>query len=174
MRVCPSSLPDGSVTVPLMALRSTCAMPGIAQETDKIVETINTDGEMKERNLCNLASKVVYRVNDKARCSSSSQGAFDEFCFLNNSCAHQQSSCAGWLATRIGCFVLVFCGLCTQRTGAIFGLHYMVKSDLDETVLGEGDGVSLQLAAQGPHRSPFRVWCAVRLQRSMQSNLLEL
>jgi hypothetical protein len=30
-----------------------------------------------------------------------------------------------------------FCGLCTQRTGAIFDLHYMVKSDLDETVLGQ-------------------------------------
>src|ERR1700733_14265083 len=57
MCVCPSSLPDGSVTVPVKPLRSTCAMPGIAHERDKIVETINTDGENKERNFCMLASK---------------------------------------------------------------------------------------------------------------------
>ena len=43
--------------VPLNPLRSTCAMPGIEQERDKIVEAINTDGEKKERNLCILASK---------------------------------------------------------------------------------------------------------------------
>src|ERR1700733_8065400 len=64
MCVCPSSLPAGSVTVPVKALRSTCAMPGIAHERDKIVETINTAGEKQERNFCMLASERKIAIGD--------------------------------------------------------------------------------------------------------------
>ena len=64
MCVCPSSLPDGSVTVPVKPLRSTCAMPGIAQERDKIVDTINTYEDKKERNFCMVASRSKTTFGD--------------------------------------------------------------------------------------------------------------
>jgi hypothetical protein len=54
MRACPISLPDGSVTVPVKALRSTCAKALDAKAISKIAEKVSTkQGE----NLCILASK---------------------------------------------------------------------------------------------------------------------
>src|ERR1700722_3970674 len=61
MCVSPSSLPDGSVTVPLIALRSTCATLGRARNKRKPVALINNDGEKKERNFCIMASKTKLR-----------------------------------------------------------------------------------------------------------------
>ena len=78
MCVCPSSLPDGSVTVPVKALRSTCAMPGIAQ-LEKKDGGNNKHRRREERaDVSHVASKSKFlSVIDKAG-SSSHPGALDD------------------------------------------------------------------------------------------------
>src|ERR1039458_4051776 len=59
MWACGTSLPEGSVTVPVRALRSTCAMTGIAEQRTTIAVMANTDGESNEREFRISASKGV-------------------------------------------------------------------------------------------------------------------
>src|ERR1700733_13989531 len=129
MWVCPSSLPDGSVTVPVKPLRSTCAMDGTEQERDKIVKKIKTDGEKRERNFCTLASKGRYRVTDKAGCSSSSPRSFRRILlsqlFFRES-AVQVRRPAG---VQSPLFLTGLSAAIHPTYGAILGLRYGVASD---------------------------------------------